>query len=148
MIKTYYRPQSLDEALKLISNESEKNAPLAGGTTLALNPRGIDGLVDLAGLKLSGIQRPPLGLRIGATTPIREIQRSEPVRQFAGGILAESAKNYLTALIRNRATIGGVLSAGNFWADISTALVALNASLRVMQLGNGGGKPQDVLVPL
>ncbi len=99
MVKTYYRPTGVDEALKLLADTNDKNMPLAGGTTLALNPRGVDGLVDLAKLGLSYIRKEGGTLRIGATATIREIQRSEEVRQFARGILAESAENYLTALI-------------------------------------------------
>lgn len=135
MVNAYYRPARVDEALKLMKDDTNKNVPLAGGTTLALNPRGIDGLVDLSALGFNYIQKDKSSLRIGATTPLREIQRSEQVRQFAGGIIAESAKNYLTALIRNRATLGGVLSAGNFWADIATVLVALNASVKIRFFG-------------
>lgn len=148
MVKTYHRPKSVDEALKLISNETDKNVPLAGGTVLALNPRGVDGLVDLADLKLSFVRRDADHLRIGAMTPIREIQRSEQVRQAAGGIIAESAKNYLTALIRNRATLGGLLAAGNFWADLVTVLSALNASVTIVRFANSSGKVQDSTVPL
>lgn len=131
MVKTYHRPAKVEEALKLIADENEKNAPLAGGTSLALNPRGIDGLVDLSMLGLSYIRVDNGLLKIGATTPIREIQRSEDVRQVAQGIISESAKNYLTALIRNRATLGGILAAGNFWADVVTVLMALNASVKI-----------------
>lgn len=138
MVKTYHRPGRVEEVLRLLADEQDKNVPLAGGTTLALNPRGVDGLVDLAALKLSYIRVDKGTLVIGATTPIREIQRSEPVRQFAQGILAESAKNYLTALIRNRATLGGILAGGNFWADIVTVLVALQARVKIVSMGGDG----------
>lgn len=137
MVQTYHRPSRIEDAFKLLKDDTLKNVPLAGGTTLALNPRGVDGLVDLAGLGLSYIRKSEKGsLQIGATTPIREIQRSEWVRQFAHGVLAESAKNYLTALIRNRATLGGVLSAGNFWADMVAVLVALNATVKIWSAAN------------
>lgn len=147
MVKAYHRPARMDEALKLMANPQDKNVPLAGGTTLALNPRGIDGLVDLAALNLTYI-RSGDALRIGATTPIREIHRSEHVRQFAQGILAESAQNYLTALIRNRATLGGVLAAGSFWADLAAVLVALNASVKMLIPTDSSGqhKPAEVSV--
>lgn len=148
MVKTYYRPGRADEALKLIADANDKNVLLAGGTTLALNPRGVDGLVDLAALNLSYIHAVDGSLRIGATTPIREIHRSEPVRQFAQGILAESAQNYLTALIRNRATIGGVLAAGNFWADFVTVLVALNASVKIWMPADTSGRTMPAVAPL
>ncbi|MBI4180168.1 FAD binding domain-containing protein [bacterium] len=130
-MKTYHRPAKLEEALRLVADENDKNVPLAGGTTLALNVRGVDGLVDMSALGLSYIRLDNRSLRLGAMTPIREIQRSEPVRQAAQGIISESAKNYLTALIRNRATIGGILAAGNFWADLATVLVALDASVTI-----------------
>ncbi len=149
MVKAYHRPAQVAEALSLIMDPNDKNVPLAGGTTLALNPRGVDGIVDLADLGLSYIQPSGGSLKIGATTVLREIQRSEPVRQFAGGMLSESAKNYLTALIRNRATIGGILAAGNFWADIATVLVTLNASLKIIQASNGSGagkRPSELVV--
>lgn len=146
LVKTYHRPTGVDEALKLLADSNDKNTALAGGTSLALNPRGIDGLVDLAGLGLSYIRPDGAVLRIGAMTAVREIQRSEDIRQFADGILAESAKNYLTALIRNRATIGGVLSAGNFWADIAVVLVALGASVKIAAGANGRAKESVVSV--
>lgn len=146
MVKAYHRPARLGDALKLLSDSNDKNVPLAGGTTLALNPRGVDGLVDLSALGFSYIRAEQGTLRIGATTPIREVQRSEAVRQFAKGVLAESSKNYLTALIRNRATIGGVLAAGNFWADFVSVLVALNASVKIFTANNGSDKPKENLI--
>lgn len=145
MVKAYYRPSAVEEALKLMADTNDKNMPLAGGTTLALNPRGVDGLIDLAGLGLTYIKSENGGLRIGATTTLREIQRSEDVRQFADGILAESAKNYLTALIRNRATLGGVLAAGNFWADLATVLVALNASVKI-RMPESSAKSKEIFI--
>lgn len=145
MVKTYHRPKVVDEALKLLADTNDKNVPLAGGTTLALNPRGVDGLVDLAGLGLSYIRKESGSLRIGATATIREIQRSEDVRQFAQGILAAAARNYLTALIRNRATLGGLLAAGNYWADILTVLVALNASVKIRAAANGSRSKETVM---
>jgi len=148
LVKTYYRPSGFEEALKLLADPTDKNSALAGGTTLALNPRGVDGLVDLGALGLTRIMADRGCLRIGATTAIREIQRSEQVRQSAGGIVAEAARNYLTALIRNRATLGGILAAGNFWADLVTVLVALDASVRIRAGLDASGVSREISAPV
>jgi CO/xanthine dehydrogenase FAD-binding subunit len=135
MSEAYYKPADIKQVFEHLSDEKSKNVILAGGTALALNLKGFDGLIDISDIGLSFIEQDNGSIHIGATTTIRDIQRSEVLRNYANGVVAESSKNYLTALIRNRATIGGLLGSGNFWADIVTVLVSLSAEVKII-IGN------------
>lgn len=166
MVTQFYNPKTVDEALGLIADAENLNVPIAGGSQLGINARGVDGLVNIARLGLSHIKKEAHELRIGATANIREIQRSEDVRTSADGIISKAAGNYLTALIRNQATIGGVIAGSSFWADIITVLVALNAKLKIRRRDGetslaleqfiiagarkslGGGILSEIVIPL
>ena len=57
MIKTYYRPTSLDEALSLLSNPEEKAKPLGGGTRISKHKGPEISVVDLQELGLNNIEK-------------------------------------------------------------------------------------------
>ncbi len=104
-------PESLPEALRLLSGPPEGALPLGGGTDLlvALKQGHHAGarLVSLIRLGLSGIRQDPAGWRIGAATTLWEIARWEP-----GGALAvvpAAARLVAAPPIRSRATLGGNL---------------------------------------
>src|SRR5215510_13619452 len=91
---TYHRPQTVEEAVELLS-ELEDSRPLAGGHSLlpAMKIRFSipSALVDIGRLaELRGIEAANGGIRIGATTTHAEIAASELVQSGAQA-LAEAA---------------------------------------------------------
>ena len=109
MSAAYARPKSVDEALALLTREGA--AVLAGGTDLAGQiDRGIRApslLVDLQDAGLGGIATEAEGVRIGATTVLAEVARSELVTPYAA--VASAAGLAASPLLRNQGTVGGNL---------------------------------------
>jgi xanthine dehydrogenase YagS FAD-binding subunit len=108
-VSTYARPASVDEALALLSRDGA--AVLAGGTDLAGQiDRGIRApslLVDLQDVGLDGISADGEGVRLGATTTLAEVARSELVAPYVA--VATAAGLAASPLLRNQGTVGGNL---------------------------------------
>ena len=129
----YHRPESLGEAVSLLSTHRGKARLIAGGTDLlVVKPSGVESLIDVAGLSLSYLEEEGAMIRIGAGTTVETVEKS-PL--LAGGpypVLAEAAKSMATPTIRNTATIGGNVCNGSPAADLSLALMALDASVKLV----------------
>jgi xanthine dehydrogenase YagS FAD-binding subunit len=108
---SYAKPRALGEALKLLRNGT---VALAGGTDLVgLMRNGLakpTALVDLTGIDgLRGWTREKgKGLRIGALTPLSDLETSPQLRKLAP-IIAESLRDAATPQLRNMGTVGGNL---------------------------------------
>jgi carbon-monoxide dehydrogenase medium subunit/2-furoyl-CoA dehydrogenase FAD binding subunit len=135
----YYRPETIDEALRLLNEMGPEAKVLAGGQDVLplmnqgkLAPMNI---VDLKRLKsLSGISTDNGRIVIGALTTHRSIEKSAAV-QTGCGLLAEAASQIGGGLqVRNRGTIGGALCSGNPVYDFAPCLRALDAELRLLSI--------------
>ena len=108
---SYTKPRALGEALRLMKNGT---IAIAGGTDLVGLIRGglarPDALVDLTGIEgLRGWTREKgKGLRIGALTPLSDLETSPQLRKIAP-IVAESLRDAATPQLRNMGTVGGNL---------------------------------------
>lgn len=108
---SYARPRALAEALRLLKNGT---VALAGGTDLVgLIRSGLatpDKLVDLTGIEgLRGWTREKgRGLRIGALTPLSDLETSPQLRRLAP-LIALSLRDAATPQLRNMGTVGGNL---------------------------------------
>jgi aerobic carbon-monoxide dehydrogenase medium subunit len=130
------RPESLDEAIALLANESGTARVLAGGQSLGpmLNLRltrplrlvQVNRLAELAGVAIDDD-----AVTIGACVTHAAIadggvaDSGSPDR--IGNVLARVAGNIAYRAIRNRGTIGGSLCHADPAADWVTVLTALNA---------------------
>src|SRR5947207_10433382 len=130
----YARPASVQEALRLLS-ENEGARALAGGQTLinvmkarAASP---DVLVDLNGLdELRGIDLGSDGtLSIGPMTTYTELMRSAEAK--ARPILGEVAAQIADVQVRNRGTIGGNVCSNDPTNHLPPLLVALGATMTI-----------------
>jgi carbon-monoxide dehydrogenase medium subunit len=124
----YHAPRSLDEALALLAEHGDEAKALAGGQSLVplLNFRIARParLVDLNGVEeLAGLD----GLRIGAMTRARELERSE----VATPLLREAVRHSGHAAIRNRGTVGGSCAHADPASELPCALTALDARFHV-----------------
>ncbi len=108
---SYTKPRALGEALRLLKNGT---VAIAGGTDLVgLIRSGLarpDALVDLTGIEgLRGWSREKgKGLRIGALTPLAELETSPQLRKVAP-IIGQSLRDAATVQLRNMGTVGGNL---------------------------------------
>ena len=128
----YARPESLADALDLLSAGGQDVKILAGGQSLVpmLNLRLVRPavLVDLNGLPgLDGIAPSPAGgLTIGALVRHAALAEAPLVRERSP-LLAEAARHVGHAAIRHRGTLGGSLAHADPAAELPAALVALEA---------------------
>jgi carbon-monoxide dehydrogenase medium subunit len=129
----YAKPASLAQALELLARHGDRARLLAGGQslvpTLNLRLSAPDLLIDLDALgELEGIAPLGDGLRIGALTRHREIERSALVAERAP-LLAQAAPHIAHVAIRNRGTIGGSLALADPAAEWPACCLALGATL-------------------
>ena len=143
----YHCPRSEDEALVLLADSGDAKV-LAGGQSLvpAMNFRLARPtvLVDLNRIaSLSYItEEPSGGLRIGAMTRQRAIERS-PVVAARASLLAEAMPWIAHAQIRNRGTIGGSLAHADPAAELPAVMVALGAQFTVRSRAGTRGIAAD-----
>jgi len=135
----FYQPTTLAEASRLLKENGPGGRFLAGGTDLviALKEKGLlpKYLVDLKRVPgLTGIREKGDGsIIIGALTTMREIETA-PLITKKYPFLAQSAAEVGSIQIRNRATIGGNMANATPSADTAPALIALNASAKIVGL--------------
>lgn len=125
MIVEYYRPQTLDEALALISREDPVTVPLGGGTVLNRPSPDPIAVVDLQGLEMSGFEMKGNNLDIGATTKLESLLEI-PELPIA---LQKAIRHEATNNQRQMATLAGTLVACDGRSSIATAFLALDAQL-------------------
>ncbi|GAB4464062.1 MAG: molybdopterin-dependent oxidoreductase FAD-binding subunit [Anaerolineales bacterium] len=133
MITTYHRPQTLDEALTLLSQPN--TVPLGGGTLLSHGTVDPVSVVDLQALGLDYIRKkgnPAAGsgqaLEIGATVTLQQLLESEHCPEAL-----KTALNLEAPLnLRNTATVAGTLAACDGHSTFVASLLALDAKLETI----------------
>jgi carbon-monoxide dehydrogenase medium subunit len=132
----YAAPESLEEAIRLLSEGDEDTKLLAGGHSLVplMKERlaAPDLLVDLRRVPgLRGIEREDGHFRIGAMTPHRQLEFSPEL-----GLVSEAAGTIADPQVRHRGTIGGSLAHGDPASDLPAVLMAAEATITAQ--GPGG----------
>lgn len=136
MIKGYYRPSSVEEALDLLARNDVDIYPLGGGTQLSQPTASPITVVDLQDLGLSDILQRGNSLEIGATSTLQALYdydlTPESLRQ---SILLETNYN-----IRQAGTIAGTIVMADGRSTLVTALLAMDSIIEFL--------PNDVKVVL
>ena len=143
----YQRPGTVKEALLQLSKYQEECKIIAGGQSLLILMRqglvapqyliDIKNLQELNYIKLDSKE----GLKIGATTTHRAIEKSSVIKEKFG-ILAEMERKLASIQTRNWGTIGGTLCHGEPAGDPAPVLIALKANLK---LANSTGERRMAL---
>lgn len=122
-------PRSLSEAFSLLQDDGAR--PMSGGTALVLMMKaGVlrpTALVSLRRLGLSGVRVSDGGLRIGAMTSLRALERSPDARN-GWPVIARTLRTLANVRVRNVATVGGALAHGDPHMDLPPVLCALGAT--------------------
>ena len=131
----YLKPSSLEEAIGLLKQYGGQAKLIAGGTDVMVDIRqkkyAPQVLISLRGIEgLNFIREEDGGLRIGALTTHRELEKSPLVRERLGA-LADAVDNLGSVQIRNVATIGGNICNAAPSADTAPPLLVLGASVRI-----------------
>jgi CO/xanthine dehydrogenase FAD-binding subunit len=134
---TYLKPGTLQEALSMLADHKEECKIICGGQSLLVVMRQgmvvTDYLIDIKGLdELSYITYDEKeGLKIGATTTHRSIEKSELIKQKCP-ILVDVEKKVASIQIRNWGSIAGNLAHGDAQAgDLAPTLIALGAKVKL-----------------
>jgi len=125
MIKEYYRPQNLEEAIQLLAQTD--TLPLGGGTLLSKPGPAPVKVVDLQALGLNTIQKKGNNLEIGATVTLQQLLESD----FVTKALKTALKLEAPLNMRNAATVAGTLVTADGRSTFVTILQALDAKVTV-----------------
>jgi len=122
----YHRPQTLNDALKLLFSRDGVALPLAGGTRLVPEQRNkVDALVDLQALGLDAIVPGDDSLTLGAMVKLQTLATAND----APAVLSAAAKSEAPINRRNMATVGGTIVAAAATSELLTALLAFDTRL-------------------
>jgi CO/xanthine dehydrogenase FAD-binding subunit len=131
--KTYFLPQSLGEALSLLAEHGPSLLVMAGGTlAMPLINKGISMPEKVLGLRRAGLDyiHPSNGsLQIGATATLSQVLQHERIP-----VLQQAAHNVGSWAVRNMGTAGGNLFAPPPAGDLTVALLALDARVKLASL--------------
>lgn len=138
---TYFRPATLDEALRLLAEDPDESKVLAGGQSLVpiMNFRlGRPGrLVDINRISgLSGVHVEDQAVRIGALTRHRALERSTLAGPL-GELLRRSATLVGHVPIRTRGTFGGSLAHSDAASEWCLVAVLLDAEITARSAARG-----------
>ncbi len=133
----WYFPDSTEEAWELY--KEEKTAFHAGGTGLLMGGlSNLEGLIDLANLKLDRIDKGTDRVEIGAMATYRQLAYT-----FGKNcLLGRAADKALPPALSNSVTIGGNLAMFPAWSDMAGPMAALNAKMHVF---NGDNNTIDIM---
>ncbi len=135
----YHRATTLKETLDLLDKFKDEYKIICGGQSLLILMRqGLvapENLIDIKSVKeMSYIDYDPKdGLKIGATTTHREIEKSPLIKKYYP-VLAEMEENLASVQTRNWGTIGGNLAHGDPSSDPAPILIAANATVKMATL--------------
>ncbi|MGH2606537.1 MAG: FAD binding domain-containing protein [Anaerolineales bacterium] len=137
----YVSPDSLEEALDRLAQAGSEAKVIAGGQSLipAMNFRilqpslliDLNRLADLEFIRTDDGD----GLRIGAMTRQRRLERDPQVRSLAP-LLYEATPFVAHPQIRNRGTLGGSLAHADPSAELPVVVLALEGRVRAQRAGS------------
>jgi len=137
----YARPETVDDAVKLLSSHGGEAKVIAGGQSLmpmlAFRLAAPKLLVDIGRLDLKRIDISPDGIEIGALVRWRDIERNGRLAR-AHPLLAEMVRHVAHYQIRNRGTVGGSLAHADPAAELPG--LALVCDAIITAVGSHGAR--------
>lgn len=131
----YFRPATIDEAVKLLAEHGDTAKVLAGGHSLIpamklrlARPGAVVDIGRIAGL--SYVREADGRLAVGAMTTHAQVAASALLRDRCP-LLPETAAHIGDVQVRNKGTIGGSLAHADPAADWPAAILALDAELEI-----------------
>ncbi len=125
MILEYHRPQSMDQALELLSRNQPVTLPLGGGTVISRPAKMAYAVVDLQALGLNRIERQGNQVLTGATVTLQSLYEYQDIQPA----LRTAIHNEASLHIRNAGTVAGTLAAADGRSPFAIAMMALDARL-------------------
>ena len=131
----YYKPGSLEEAVKFLS-EKPKTVVLAGGTDIMIllrrNKEECEHILDIKAIPETKVLSftEGEGLFIGASVTVNEICEDEEIRKKYPAF-SQAADTLASYQIRNRATVVGNICNASPGADLAPPLLVYNAKVHI-----------------
>lgn len=125
MIIEYHRPNTLDEAVKLLDRKHPVTVPLGGGTVLNAPSEKQVAVVDLQDLGLAEISKAGSTIKVGAAATLQNLL------DFPGlpDALSKAVIHEATHNLRQSGTVAGALVSGGGRSPFLCAMLALDAQL-------------------
>jgi CO/xanthine dehydrogenase FAD-binding subunit len=144
MLQTVVTPTSLGDLRKALK-QAPKATLMAGGTLVMpiINEgaHGIGTLVSLSKLGLDGVSFKKGMATIGAAVPIAELARHSELK-----FLLPAIESIASPTLRNMATVGGNLFAEQPYGDLAVCLVALDATVTIVNAKSKRSAPVEDLI--
>jgi CO/xanthine dehydrogenase FAD-binding subunit len=132
MILEYQRPSKIEDVLSLLARTDPPTIPIGGGTALERFSTRSVAVVDLQSMGLNTVQRRGNALQMGATLTLQNLADTldkEKLANLAGLIQAIAREG--TYNLRQVGTVAGALVAASGRSPFATAMLALDASLKL-----------------
>ena len=131
----YLEPATLKEAIAMLTKYNGRARIMAGGTDLMVQIRNKacspEYVVDISYIPgLDYVKSGKQGLKIGALTPVRTVEKSDELAR-AYPVLCQAAALLGSVAIRNVGTIGGNLCNAAPSADNAPSLIGLGAKAKI-----------------
>lgn len=143
----YSEPATIEEAVSLLTKHNGRAKVIAGGTDLlvqmrqkVIRPDYVVDIINIPGLDYINYDDEK-GLRIGALTTIRSLEKSAELNQRYP-VISQAASQLGSVAIRNMGTLGGNLCNAAPSAETAPALIGLSAEARIV------GPDGERVVPL
>jgi carbon-monoxide dehydrogenase medium subunit len=142
----YFEPRTIDEAVKYLIDYGEKAKVIAGGTDLLVQmkmgkayPQYLIHISRIPSLRYLIEEK---GLRIGALTPFRDLERSQVIKEKYTALF-EAARSVSSVQIKTMGTVGGNLCNASPAADAAPPLIAFGAKVKLTGLGRENVLPLE-----
>lgn len=134
----YLEPKTIEEAVQSLAKHGKKAKVIAGGTDLLVKMK----MGEVSPEVLINISRVPglryliedKGIRIGALTPFRELEKSHVIREKHIALF-EAARSVSSVQIKTMGTVGGNLCHASPAADSAPPLIVLGAKVKLVESG-------------
>lgn len=133
----YLEPATIEESVSLLTKYNGRAKVIAGGTDLlvlmrqkVIRPDYVVDIINIPGLDYIDYDDEK-GLRIGALTTIRSLEKSAELNQRYP-VISQAASQLGSVAIRNMGTLGGNLCNAAPSAETAPALIGLSAEARIV----------------
>ena len=130
----YHRPETLGEALALLNREGPRSAVLGGGTSFnAAEPEEPVEVIDLQAIGLDGIRLNGSIVEIGAMVRLADLATNDSTSDLLKELCRREGPNTL----RNAATVGGTIAAGDPESELLAGFLAYQGQVTLAVPGGG-----------
>lgn len=132
--RDYIAPETIEEAYEALLSKNSARL-IGGGCFIRLGKKEIGLAIDLWKTGLNYIEDKGGEIEIGAMTSLRDLERSELLKENFGKLIRDSVKHIIGVQLRNIATIGGTIYSKYGFSDPLTAFLSLNADVYLYKGG-------------